>query len=46
MAGGGLVGGLLAMSLEAMFSIYGALPVLLAAFIFMLMSAAHLSFAK
>lgn len=46
MAGGGLVSGLLSMALEAMFSIYGALPVLLAAFIFLFMAAAHLSFAK
>lgn len=46
MAGGGLIGGLLAMSLEAMFSIYGALPVLLAAFIFLFMVAVRLNFSK
>ena len=46
MTGGGLVSGLLSMALEAMFSIYGALPVLLAALIFDFMGAAHLSFAK
>ena len=43
---GGVLSGLLSMGLEAMFSVYGALPVLLAAFVFFLMSSVNLTFAK
>lgn len=43
---GGLLSGLLSMGLEAMFSVYGAFPVLLALFLFMLMVSVDLTFAK
>lgn len=43
---GGLLCGLLSMGLEAMFSVYGAFPVLLAAFLFFLMVSLNLTFAK
>ncbi len=42
MSCGGLIGGLIAMGLEAMFSIYGAFPILLAAFLFLLMASLRL----
>lgn len=43
---GGVLCGLTSMGLEAMFSIYGAFPVLLAAFLFLLMISVNLTFAK
>lgn len=43
---GGVLAGLLSMGLEAMFSVYGAFPVLLAAFLFFLMIAVNLTFAQ
>ena len=46
MLSGGVLCGLLSMGLEAMFSIYGAFPVLLAAFLFFLMVSLNLTFAK
>lgn len=46
MEGGGLLSGLISLGLDAMFSVYGAFPVLLAAFLFFLMVGANLSFTK
>lgn len=43
---GGLLSGLFAIGLEAMFSIYGAFPVLLVAFIVALMRSVNLTFTK
>lgn len=46
MLSGGVLCGLLSMGLEAMFSVYGAFPVLLAAFLYFLMVSLNLTFAK
>ncbi len=43
MGSGGVISGLTAMGLDAMFSVYGALPVLIVAFVFLLMLALNLS---
>ncbi|MEG2214100.1 MAG: DNA translocase FtsK [Oscillospiraceae bacterium] len=43
---GGVLCGLMSLGLEAMFSVYGAFPVLLAAFLFLLMISVNLTFAK
>jgi S-DNA-T family DNA segregation ATPase FtsK/SpoIIIE len=43
---GGVVCGITSMALEAMFSVYGAFPVLLAAFLIFLMVSLNLTFAK
>ncbi len=46
LSSGGLLAGLLSMALEAMFSVYGAIPVLLAIIIFLVMCAAHVTPAR
>ena len=46
MESGGLLSGLVSLGLDAMFSVYGAFPVLLAAFLFLLMAGSNLSFTK
>ena len=46
MACGGVLCGLASMGMEAMFSVYGAFPVLLAGFIFLLMISVNLTFAQ
>ena len=46
LASGGLLAGLLSMSLEGMFSVYGAIPVLLAVLVFLCMCIARVTPAK
>ena len=46
LASGGLLAGLLSMSLEGMFSVYGAIPVLLAVLVFLCMCMARVTPAK
>lgn len=46
LASGGLLSGLVSMALEAMFSVYGAVPVLLAVIVFLIMCAAHITVRK
>ena len=46
LASGGLIAGLLGMALEKMFSVYGAVPVLLVLFVFLCMCAARVTPAK
>lgn len=46
MACGGLFAGMLSMGMEALFSVYGAFPILLALLLFALMVSVNLSFAK
>ena len=43
---GGLLAGMLSMALEEMFSVYGAIPVLLAVLIFLVMCAAHITIGR